>query len=1289
MKKLSLLLCCCAGILFGAQTMNLDFSKDVSVDIAGQTINFPSTNGYLVLGSNGYKIPADKLVGKQGTILIKFKQNKPEHNRPTNRAPFTLRCNSRMTATLYITHDNISHFNYAFGDRDEQIYCTVQPEYEFGREYWMGLSWNGRQVQLFSDGKLLETHKQGAKMENVAFLYLGPYTDGWNGLPNTEDDTFVRELKLYDSALTPAEVAAECGIKLVPSIEQFPGKLTVPLVDDLEINADGDLKETVWKQGASLPVLTCGANGPTYSAPEGRFLMLADSKNLYLGLDYLFPIGNAVNAGTLRTPDVKPEVWGTESFEFYMIIGQDTYRFGGNVAGGYTEGKNNGNDWNTPWSYASQLRFQIDNTNLWQAEAAIPWSSIGLDAPPSEPIKFVFCRTWCLPDYSAATSVAVDGEYLNKDSYLDLVFSRNAPTIRKLSGNDPTRGAFQQKVSITSPVAGKVRYDVEAADASGASRAVPVVSKEYEFKAGETAEFDLSGRIASASYDQLRYTLSADGKVFARNTTPYVMNEVLLDVHPRFILGYLEVDVPLDLLQERHGDDLQLVLLAPDTAEVARQPIEGDKNNFKFDNKSPAGTYVLRIEDKNKQNISQQEFLFPGLNEWVDADKLFPKDVVLPPFEALKVNENEFSMWGRTYAYGNSLFPEQIVSLGENMFASAPELIVNGKPVALQSFEKGAVSKHRAEFTASAGNDECSVQEDGWIEYDGVSYSRFSLKAKEDLDDVKLRFTLPYDVARYLHAVVGGSWGAKITKPVKDGRIDIGIYPIVWIGKEDKGICLFTETVANWKFPKGKMVSIEKQGNVATVEFNMCSAVKHGEKFDFEFGYVASPVKPQQEHFPLNTDGDMHCAPMQRPGSSAHVGYHIIASTPYPHEIDDFFAEFPNEEESLTTKHIGEAMALIDKFDQACAVYMDSRMLTEEYPEVAAFKDEWRTLPQLTLNYKKDGKQYTIYDCCPTSGANNFYCLHLKRFIERFKPNGIYYDFGTIGICSNKLHGCDQRWPILGYREFLRRTYMLLVNTGVKEPAVILHNTDFVQLPAMTFATHLLNGEHIRQHSSTIMHNGKDIQDTYGIEMFANELSSMPFGIVNSVYQANDVLLPEFGGGKEDPELYKFRITQAFLAGVLPHNTMLSQERCHYGILEKIARTYENFGVRKAKFLGYWTKPALVEGSDNIYVSVYVNASGKSALAVISHIGKDHDYHTFDVTFDANALGFTPKNAVDTMTADDPEYEELYKIRQANNVPDNRAPLKLGDFGSKINSFSNGKLNMTLKYHTFAIVELK
>ena len=1287
---LSLLLLC-AVFAFGKSTLDIDFAKPVNPVINGKELALPNTHGSLALGSQSIEFPAATLVGESGTILIKVKQEKPTAGLQQNRAAFTLRCNSRMTATLYMTIGSFDVFRFGFGDRNEQIYYEAQKPYQFGKEQWMGITWDGKTVQFITDGKVEVSYKQPIKMEKVRSLYVGAWQDGWNSLKQWPDDTFVSALKVFDNALSPAEIAAACGTKLQPSHVKYPGKMTVPVLLGQQVAVDGDLKEALWNTAASLPVLASYMQEQTYLAPEGRFLMSADQDNLYLGLNYIFPAGNNVVQGQVRKPGVEPEVWGTESFELYFLIGEDWYRFGGNVAGGYTESKNNGSEWNAPWKYASQLRMQIDNTNLWQAEAAIPWNTLGLKSIPDKPIKFAFCRTWRLPDYSDATSIIHDSSYQNKELYLDLCFSKNAATVRKLAGNEPSRGALYQKVSVSTPVAGKLSYEIAAIDASGASEPMSVVRKEQQFKAGETVEFELTGRIASKNYDQLMFTLYQGKDVVARNIAPYKLNEVLLDVFPRFIAGNIEVEAPSELLYSRYGANagLQFKLFSPEGKVLQSVPLKGDKAVLPFDNKGTAGLYKVGICKNDGTVISELELHFPGMGAWSEADKLFPQNVILPPFTPLMRHGNAFEMWGRKYEYGKALFPEKVISQGKDMLLGAPEVICNGKTVASNGIKVGQVAAHRAEFSATASNDDCTISEEGWVEYDGVSYSKFNVTASKNVKDLKLRFTLPRDVARYMHAVVGGSWGAKITRPVTDGEYAIGFYPILWMGQEDKGICFFTETDKGWTFPKGRAIVINCDKDKATIEFNVRSSMKAGEKFTFEMGYLATPVKSFPSHFPMNSMADPHCAPMQRPNSDTFIGYHVICSTPYPHEIEDFFANLPDEEHSNTPQYLNKQFELCRKFRKQVAVYMDGRMLTDEYPEMAAFRDEWRCLPQKTLDYKKDGKLHIIYDTCPTTGANAFFCLQLKRLIERFKPEGIYYDFGTVGVCSNKLHGCDQRWPFLAYREFLRRTYYLLWQNGVREPVVCLHNTDYVQIPAITFATHLLNGEHIRQSSSTIMHNGKDIQDTYDIEMFANELSSMPFGLTNSVYQANDVLLPKYGGGKEDPELYKFRITQAFLAGVLPHNTMLDQGRCHYGILEKVSRAYDDFGIRKSQFIGYWDKPAKVESDKSIYVSVYVNKAKKKALAVVSHIGKDHDVHNFNLTFDEKVLGFKPSKALDVMPADDPLYQELYELRKKYRVPNDRAPLKLGDWGSKINSFANGKLNMSLKYHTFAIIELQ
>lgn len=124
---LSLLLLC-AVFAFGKSTLDIDFAKPVNPVINGKELALPNTHGSLALGSQSIEFPAATLVGESGTILIKVKQEKPTAGLQQNRAAFTLRCNSRMTATLYMTIGSFDVFRFGFGDRNEQIYwlCKVE-----------------------------------------------------------------------------------------------------------------------------------------------------------------------------------------------------------------------------------------------------------------------------------------------------------------------------------------------------------------------------------------------------------------------------------------------------------------------------------------------------------------------------------------------------------------------------------------------------------------------------------------------------------------------------------------------------------------------------------------------------------------------------------------------------------------------------------------------------------------------------------------------------------------------------------------------------------------------------------------------------------------------------------------------------------------------------------------------------------------------------------------------------------------------------------------------------------
>ncbi len=1095
------------------------------------------------------------------------------------------------------------------------------------------------------------------------------------------------------------------------------GILTVPVSGAADVKADGDLTEAVWKDAASLPVLVNLKPDDTFLAPEGLFLLNSDEKNLYLGLNYIIPADNAVVVGQLRTDDFEPDVWGSESFEFYLQIGKELYRFSGNVAGGYAEAKNLFADWNCPWEYGSQLRMQLNDSRLWQAEAVIPWTSLGLQGPPADDIHFAFCRTWCLPAFSGATSVAHNGEYSDTNAYPALRFRKDAVTMRRILSDNPSHGMLHQVIGVSATADAHARYEVALSDSRGAAKPQVVASREIDLKAGENAELDVKGRIATASFDRLRFTLYSGDEAMAQCTVPFKMKEVLFDVHPHFLGGSLSVEMSMALLKDMFGQDFEpyLALVSPSGQLVQRAAAKGDVTAIPFDKNGEAGLYKVSLQDKDGNDLSTADLNFPGIGDWARGEELFPRDVIIPPFTPLvtKAGDNaaDFSMWGRTYAWEGGLLPSRITSQGEALLDAPVALVVNGKPLPKGTFAMGESRPHRAEFTASAANKDCSATMQGWIEYDGVNYNTIHLKAARKISSVKVEVRIPRSQAQFLHTSHSLSWGHKITARITDGfNQPIDFYSVVWIGEYEKGLCVFTETDEGWTNKRPSVISVADKGDDVVLTFEPFVNLKAGEEKDLELGFLASPVRPLPPNYPLNTFADSHQAYMNRPGRRPTTDIMLSFAGGSTSILGGFFCDIPDKEHSVNGPFVKPTVDAIHEGGGRAVPYLLCRMLSEEYPEITAYKDVWSMVPGNPLDYERNGVKYVMPEGCPATDFSAFHALKIAEYIRRFPTEGIYFDYGLIGFCNNALHGHTNRIPLLALREFYRRVILVQLDAGIKDPVIVLHNTDSVQLPAFTFATHLFNGEHIRQHSSNLMHDGKDILDSYGIEMFASELSSLPFGLTNSVYEANDVLLPEFGGDpNEDPELYKFRVTKAIIAGAIVHGTMVSPSRCHFGYFDKIVRAYDAFDVPNAQFIGYWRHPVQVAGAKNVYVSAY-RKDGR-CLLVVSHIGKEHIKQTCTLKLDLPALGMKGiGTAVEHLTADDPEYEELYTLMANTKLPPNitnqtdiehifmrisgaehqrmRTPLKWGDPGVKLLGFTNDTVTLELDFHSFALIEL-
>ncbi len=1266
-----------------AQTLSLGANKFA---VAG---NF--TDGFVVLGEKGLSFPVRGLMKDTGTVFAKVKLLPTLEPILMPRYLLTLRTASRLTAG-FVFFPDARALQFGFGDRAKQFHHRFKEKMEFNREYALGFTYDGSVVRIYVDGKMAAEYPQPLPMAaEVRNINIGPYKDGWNAPKPWGNDTLFSEIRVWDTALSPTRMAELSNVEFKPLHESQPSALTAPARHGDAPVIDGELGEEMWKFAAAMPRLVYG-NFPEKSGslPPHDFKITYDDKNLYCGFSTLFPGGAPLQKGNLRTPEQEPEVWGSESFELYLVVGKDVYRFAGNVAGGTTEWRGVDAKWDGAWDYKTTLKMRIDDSLLWSGEIAIPWATLGLNGAPQTPIGFNFCRSWKLPEVGTHSSLNFNGKKYN-ENFVPLTFGP-APTLQILNQNDPGNGEYTQEIALGSISGGKVHYVLALAKLDGSAEPMELFNRDFTLKPGEYFTEKLSNKIAVPGYDCLLYTLSSgNGKLAMRELVPFKLSEEYLAVRKLFLHEKLLVTLKEAMLKGKFGPQFvpDLRLTGPDGKVFCRMKAPGVEAEIAFPRANPAGKYTLDLlNPADGAVLNTKEFNYPGIGEW---EKITFDNRIIPPFTALRTQSAadgmSSSMWNREYEWKKSLFPVRVNSADVSMLAAPVELEINGETVQNARFKTGKIADHRAEFDAEAETAAAQVANSGWVEYDGVNWNEVTLTAKQPLRNVRLRMIMPKALAKYIHASGSGGWASQITGLVGDQKRSLPFHPVVWLGMEDKGLCFFAESRADWTSPAQSSYTLEPVGdNAIALNVELAPALAAGKTLKFGFGLLASPVRPRPENYPFNTLSWNYTTPLNRPGR-APVNYVAYIANQESGDLGSFFGDQDTPECRMSIEGNRKRAKTSHANGSLPIPYTCARYLSVRYPEMAAFKDEWEMLPEVAMDYNHTG--HFVYDCCPTTGASAFFAMHAKQMFKEIPElRGMYFDFGTIEECGNALHGCRQRFALLGQREFYRRIALAQLDAGIKDPVIVAHNTDKLLLPAFTFVTHLLNGERVRQASSSILHNKKDVLDTYGIPIFASELATLPFGISNSVYMPCDKLAARFGGDEEE-EPYKFRMTKAVMAATLIHHTMPCLWRLHYGIFDKVLRAYEDFGVPQAKFTGYWDAPAKVINGQDIYVSVFTAQDGKSALAIIGHVGKEHLNQEFSIEFDLAKLGLGKlSKAVDKMTAADPDYQWLFEQRKAQGVPVTRAPLALGDFGSEVTGFDGKTLKMKLAFHSFAIVEL-
>jgi hypothetical protein len=642
----------------------------------------------------------------------------------------------------------------------------------------------------------------------------------------------------------------------------------------------------------------------------------------------------------------------------------------------------------------------------------------------------------------------------------------------------------------------------------------------------------------------------------------------------------------------------------------------------------------------------------------------------------------DIGVWGRQYRFDGSVLPSAIQGQGRALLNAPAQFAIGGAPVPPAQLALKRVSAVRAELSATSKAVGYAVSEEAWVEYDGVLFSRIEVRAERNLGPVSLSVSLPQEAAKFVHATASGFGGGGRQNLWLDRDQELPFYPSVWVGNEQGGLAWFAESASGWDTKDARPIKLIRDGKTTRLQITFADQVAAGSTFVVEFGLLATPVKPLPANYPLNTFGDNYSVHLNSPAPRTPVTFSGCASW----EGAGFFDLPLDQPEGEAWRWLRENLTHFEQNRAVFTPYTAAMMIPEEYPEVASRIAEWQLAPAAHLSYTRDGRTRPWYWTCAASEAGDFFAWKFDQLLDRIPLRGIYLDFGPAYRCNNALHGCHDRYPLLAQRRLYQRLAAAFVRHGVQDYVIVVHDSECVQWPTFTHVTHFLNGEGLRQMSSTTFHNGKDLQDTYTRLDFAGEHSSLPFGVTASIYVPTDPLLKEFGGGNEDQELYRFRMTKAALAGSLVHNTIPSLSRLHHGWFDKIVRIYEAFGVPTTEFLPYWRneKAVRVVRGQDIYVSLYRSRARPEVLAVIAHLSPEHLDQDVAVALDPRALGVREWTAaVEQLTAPDPEYDRL--DAEPNRI---RMPIKLGDFGIENVRLEGRVVNLRLKFHSVAIVKL-
>ncbi len=690
-----------------------------------------------------------------------------------------------------------------------------------------------------------------------------------------------------------------------------------------------------------------------------------------------------------------------------------------------------------------------------------------------------------------------------------------------------------------------------------------------------------------------------------------------LELTAKTQLGTDTIAVRLDSCKVMPGDTAELRLIDADGKTVAEAPqLTAGADGFAPAEIAlagvPVGDYTLEaaVQGQGTQagRIAVPYQKMPPF-EWMN-NTLGAADVVLPGFEALRVNGDTVKVWGRDYVFGDSLLPRQIINQGFDILA---------KPIAISGQVGNAVcelhfrevklvsaSATRAVYEGKGTFGELSVTGTVTVEYDGLMdfALTFSPPSGKEVTVQQLKMDIPLvktEAALFHHSQgIGALWPENWRSPVTP----LGIKSMILMGNPDRCLQWLLES-DQYFFPEDNPNTLQTSENAAARTFTVevigaADVIK--EPFTLKWMLEAGPVKARPPHWRGWTrrgrryiDPELHSAMNYNYDWWARGGGEPIPKDGFPAEPDrNLFKDgIPN-----VSMHFASDRPTWEKEDRG------RRSL-----EWQIFGDEWKRMPEDVQGDNMPGWREVSLDTASQSWGD----WHIWGVNELFRTTGVrglYYDDWLPGQSTNALAGSGYigrngvrraTRDIRNHREFHRRVYALVRQYRPDDGVIYLHTSGCPLLPVLAFADidydgEILSAVHRRPAEGNYF-------DTYTMDLFQMLFSARQFGVVPGFHDVTTKVVLGYDG----PVQMLLAEKQRQLAALLMLHDIQMHSAFTTGHEEARFVWLDHFGIAEddVEFYGYWDTDPAAELLDFTFVEYKTpDAASKGYVSVYTRPGK-------------------------------------------------------------------------------------